>query len=130
MDKNNQYGNAMTKQLPYDCIKKASKVPSLLEFNIILDRISDTEEFGHLFILNIKFHDKNETAMLFDKISTPIFEKNKVIQTQQRSVLQLMSVINRDEKKDLVRAFKANAKTQSTLEEKKLFFYMQSISIF
>ena len=68
--------------------------------------------------------------MLFDEISTPIFEKNKVIQTQQRSVLQLMSVINRDEKKDLVRAFKANAKTQSTLEEKKLFFYMQSISIF
>lgn len=130
MDKNNQYGNAMTKQLPYDCIKKASKVPPLLEFNIILDRISDTEEVGHLFILHIKFHDKTETAMLFDEISTPIFEKNKVIQTQQRSVLQLMSVINRMKKKIWSGLLKQMLKLIQLLKKKKLFFYMQSISIF
>ena len=57
--------------------------------------------------------------MLFNEIYILIFEKNKVTEAHQRSVLQLMSVINRDEKKDLVRAFKANAKTHSTLEEKK-----------
>ena len=131
MDENNQYENAMTKPLPYGCIKKASKVPSLLEFNMILGSILDTDQVGHLFIVDIKFRDKYEKTMLFNEIYTPIFEKKrKFIQAHQKSVLQLMLLINRDEKKDLVRAFKANAKIHLTLEEKKLFPYMQSISIF
>ena len=53
MDENNRYGNAMPKPLPYGCIKKAPKVPSLLEFNMILDSISETDKVGHLFIVDI-----------------------------------------------------------------------------
>ena len=71
IDENNKYGNAMTKPLPYSCIKKASKIPSLLEFNKILDRISDTGNIGHLFIVDIKFHNKNEKRMLFNELYTP-----------------------------------------------------------
>ena len=71
MDENNQYGNARTKPLPYSCIKKTSKIPSLLEFNRILDRISDTGKNGHLFIVDIKFHNKNEKRMLFNELYTP-----------------------------------------------------------
>ena len=56
--------------------------------------------------------------MYFNEIYTSIFEKNKVIQALHRSVLQLMSVISHN-KEDLVTTFKANAKTRSTLEEKK-----------
>ena len=130
LDENNQYGNAMTKPLPYDCIKKASKIPSFLEFNKILDSISDTDKIGHLFIADIKFHNKNEKTMLFNEIYTPIFEKNKVIQAHQRSVPQLMLIINRDEKRDLVRSFKVNAKIHSTLEEKNSFPSMRSIFTF
>ena len=130
MDENNQYGNAMTKPLPYDCIKKASKIPSFLEFNKILDSISDTDKIGHLFIADVKFHNKNEKTMLFNEIYTPIFEKSKVIQAHQRSVPQLMSIINRDEKRDLVRSFKVNAKIHSTLEEKNSFASMRSIFTF
>ena len=77
MDENNCYGNAMPKPLPYGCIKKAPKVPSLLEFNMILDSISETDKVGHLFIVDIKFHDKNEKTILFNEIYTPIFEKKK-----------------------------------------------------
>ena len=65
MDENNQNGNVMIKPLPYGCIKKASKVPSLLEFNMIFDGISDKEKVGHLFIVNIKFHNKNEKSNAF-----------------------------------------------------------------
>ena len=75
MDENNQHGNAMTKPLPYGCKKKVSKVPFLLEFNMILDNISDRDKVGHLFIVDIKFHNKNEKTMLFNEIYTPIFEK-------------------------------------------------------
>ena len=41
-----------------------------------------------------------------------------------------MSIINRDEKKDLVRSFKANCKTHSTLEEKQLIpLYAEHIHV-
>ena len=75
MDENNQYGNAMTKPLLYGCKKKAPKIPSLLEFNKDLDRLSNTNKIGHLFKVDIKLRDKNEKAMLFNEICTPIFEK-------------------------------------------------------
>ena len=87
---------------------------------MILDCIFHEDRLGHLFLVDINFHNKNEKTMLFNEIYTPIFEKNKLIQAQHRSVLQLMSVISRNEKKDLVRTFDANAKTHSTLEEKNL----------
>ena len=77
VDENNQYGNAMTKPLPYGCIKKSKKVPSLLEFNIILSNLSHEDKIGHLFLVDIKFHDKNPKTMLFNEIYTPIFEKKK-----------------------------------------------------
>ena len=34
--------------------------------------------------------------MLFNKIYTPIFEKQKVVKAHQRSVLQLMTVLSRN----------------------------------
>ena len=77
IDKNNQYGQAMTKPLPYGCIKKEEHTPSILEFNKILDSISHEDSRGHLFIVDIKFHHKNEKTLLFNKIYPPIFEKKK-----------------------------------------------------
>ena len=99
--------------------KKAPKVTSLLEFNMILDRISHEDNVGHLFIVDIRFHNKNEKTMLFKETYTPIFEKSKIIQAQHRSVIRLLSVISHNEEKDLVRTFQANVKAHSTLEEKK-----------
>ena len=119
MDENNQYRKAMTKPLPYGCIKRAPKVPSLLEFNRILDSLSHKDKMGHLFIVDIKFFNKNEKTLLFNEIYTPIFEKEKIIEPQHRPVFQLMPIINRNEEKDITRQMKASAKTQVTLEEKK-----------
>ena len=64
LDENNQYGMAMTKPLPFGCIKKASKLPTLLEFNLILKGLSHTDKIGHLFIVDIKFHNKKEKTFL------------------------------------------------------------------
>ena len=75
MDENNQYGQAMTKSLPYGCIKKQDHLPSLLEFDKILDKISHDDKTGHLFIVDIKFYDKNPKTLLFNEIYPPIFEK-------------------------------------------------------
>ena len=75
MDKNNQYGNAMTKPLPYVCIKKMKKIPTFYEFNKILSNLSHEDKIGHLFIVDIKFYEKNPKAILFNEIYTLIFEK-------------------------------------------------------
>ena len=52
------------------------------------------------------------------------FKKNKKIDPFERSTLQLMSVIVRDEKKDKINTFAYNSKAHLTLEEKKLFLFM------
>ena len=41
MDENNQYGNAMTKALPTGSVKKEKKVPTLKEFDLIIQGILD-----------------------------------------------------------------------------------------
>ena len=93
MDENNQYGQAMTKPLQYGCIKKKEHVPSMSEFNKILDKIPHDDNIGHLFIVDIKFHNINPRTLLFNKIFPPIFEMNKEKEPYERSTLQLMSIM-------------------------------------
>ena len=67
----------MTKPLPYNCIKKQEHVPSLLELKEILDHVSHEDSIGYLFIVDIKFHNKNSKTLLFNELYLSIFEKNK-----------------------------------------------------
>ena len=119
MDENNKYENAMGKPLPYGCIKKMKEIPSLHEFDIVLNNISHTDKTGHLFIVDTNFRLKNEKTLLFDEIYTPIFEKSKLIKPCERSALQLLSVLSKKEEKDIINTFKHNAKTHPTMKEKK-----------
>ena len=91
VDENIQFGQAMTKPLPYGCIKKQEHVPSIIEFSKILDKISHEDNIGHLFIEDIKFHNVNSKALLFNEIYPPIFEKNKNMELYERSTLQFNS---------------------------------------
>ena len=118
MDENNQYGMAMTKPLPYGCIKKKDTVTSSTKFNRILDNISHEDKIGYFFIVDIKFHDINEKTLLFNKIYPPVFEKNKKVDPYERSSLQLLSIAVRNEEKDKLNSFPYNSKTHSALKEK------------
>lgn len=71
MDENNQHGQAMAKPLPYGCIKKKEYPPSLLKFNKILDNILHEDKIGHLFIVDIKFHNKNPKTLFLNEIYPP-----------------------------------------------------------
>ena len=119
----------MTKTLPYVCIKKM-KTLSLLEFNCIWNSVSHEDNIEHLFLVYIKFYNRNPKKMLLNKIYAPIFEKNETVQAHERCTIQLMSVLSRNYEKDIINNFKCTAKTHSTLDEKKLSLFMQSISIF
>ena len=68
---------AMKKPLPYGCIKKQDKVPTLTEFNKILDYLSPDNNIGDLFTVDIKFHNVNEKTLFFNELYPPIFEKTR-----------------------------------------------------
>ena len=119
MDENNQYCEAITKPLPYGCIKKQKEIPTLTKFNKIINSISHEDNIGHIFAVDIKLHNINEKTLLFNEIYLPIFEKNKKIDPFERSTLQIMSIIVRDEEKEKISSFPYNSKTHSTLKEKK-----------
>ena len=60
LDKNNQYGHAMTKPLPTGCIKNNPDISSNT-FNLLLESINLNDEIGHLYIVDIKFNIENAT---------------------------------------------------------------------
>ena len=74
---NNQYSMAMTKPLPYGCIKKKDNPPTLVEFNRIFNNLSHEDTIGHLFIFDIKFNNINLKTLLFNELYHRTFEKNK-----------------------------------------------------
>ena len=122
MDENNQYGHAMTKPLPYGCIKRKLKPPPFHEFNKILNSISHEDKMGRLFLVDIKFNSRDPKHMLFNEIYPPVFKKNKEnIELYERSSLQLMSVLQKNDEKDKINTFHYTSKTHSTMEEKKVF---------
>ena len=91
MDENNQYGFAMTKPLPYGCIKKKENVPTLEELATLFKSVTLEDKLGHLFVVDIKFADINKKALLFNEIYPPIFERHKKIDPYERPCTQIMS---------------------------------------
>ena len=84
MDENNQYGFAMTKLLPYGCIKKKENLLTLEELAILLKNVTLEDKLGHLFVVDLEFSDFNKKTLLFNEIYPPIFEKNKKIDPYER----------------------------------------------
>ena len=54
LDENNQYGNAMTKPLPTDCIKNDKDI-SWETFNFLLESIIFEDKIKHLYKVDIEF---------------------------------------------------------------------------
>ena len=65
MDENSQYGFAMTKPLPYGCIKKKKNLPNLEELAVLLKNVTLQDELGHLFVVDIEFADINKKKLCF-----------------------------------------------------------------
>ena len=78
MDENKQCGNALTKPLPTGSIR-SRETPTIREFNLIIEGISDEDKIGHLFIVDVEFNEEktSEKHLLFNEIYTPIFEKKE-----------------------------------------------------
>ena len=117
MDENNQYGFAMTKPLPFGCIKKKKNLPTLEELDEILENVKLSNKLGHLFVVDIVFDKINERTLLFNKLYPPIFEKNKKIELFERSCAQIMCLAQINKKGEL-QSLQQNSKTHATLKNK------------
>ena len=81
--------------------KNQEKIPTLREFNIILNNISHEDKISHIFLVDITLYGMNEKTILFNELYTLLFEKQKLIKPYDRFVFQLLSVMFRDEQKDI-----------------------------
>ena len=123
MDQNNQYGMAMTRPLPFGCMKLEKKVPTIEELKELSKSITLEDKIGHMFTVDIEFSDQNPKTLLFNEIYPPIFEKNKKDPPHLRSYSQIMSRVQRkkDEKgniKNELASLPFNSKTHATLNKK------------
>ena len=88
MDENNQYGNAMTKPLPTGGIKKMKEIPSLKEFDLIMQVIFDEDKIEHLFVVDIESDEKMmmKNNYFLTKFTLQVLKKKNVLFANERSV--------------------------------------------
>ena len=109
---------AMTRALPYGCIKRKNNIPSFEELDQLLKSATLEDKIGHIFTVNIEFSDINPKTLLFNKIYPPIFEKNKKISPHLRSCSQIMSIARKKKGKKEIYSLPFNSKTHATMNKK------------
>lgn len=81
--------------------------------------------------MKIKLNTKNPKTLVFNEIYAPIFGKVKVVKAHEGLVLHLMTLLSRNQDKDIINNFKCNAKTHLVMDETKfILFYAEQIHFF
>ena len=118
VDENNQYGNAKTKPLPMGSIKRVKILPTMKEFDLILQGISDEDKIGHLFIVELNLIRKMPAkSSCFLTKFTRQFLKKKVLSANERSAFQLLDAMMLNDKSTM-NSYKTTAKTHATMVKK------------
>ena len=130
LDENNQYSYAMTKAIPTGCIKEHPS-PSWLEFNLLLKTVDLDDVIGHLFVVDIKFIAKRTTEhkYVYNKIIPAIIEKQTISETNERSVDQLLEVLQKTSD-GVPKTYRCTKKSHATMFRKKFIsLYLESFLI-
>ena len=77
MDEGNQYGMAMTKPLPYGCIKRKERILSFEELDQLLKSVTLEDKIGHIFTVDIEFSDINPKHCFLMRFIHPFLKKIK-----------------------------------------------------
>ena len=129
LDENNQYGHAVTKPMPIDSIKK--KVRTWREFNLLLEMGDLDDPIGHLIVVDTFYDYKNETQKqnIYNQIYPPIIEKQKILDSNERSVYQLIELYS-EKDKGVPRSYRPTPKAHATLFLKKCqLLYLEHLKI-
>ena len=82
-----------------------------------MSNVTLEDKLGRLFVVDIVFDKINEKTLLFNELYPPIFEKNKKIESHERSCTQIMCVLNMTSKGKMS-TLQQTSKTQATLKRK------------
>ena len=74
----------MTKPLATDYFKQEK--PTLKDFNMSLETLSLEDKNGHLIVVGIRLDARK---LIYDELYTPIFKKQKILDSFEKSVFQL-----------------------------------------
>ena len=121
MDEGNQYGMAMTKPLPYGCIKRKERILSFEELDQLLKSVTLEDKIGHIFTVDIEFSDINPKHCFLMRFIHPFLKKKKKIPPHLRSCSQIMSRAqkkNKKNKEEEISSLPFNSKTHATLNKK------------
>ena len=92
-------------------------MPTLEELESLLSNVTLQDKLGRLFVVDIVFDKINKKTLLFNELYPPIFEKNKKIESHERSCTQIMCVLNMTSKGKMS-TLQQTPKTQATLKRK------------
>ena len=114
-DENNQYGYAMTRPMPTGCIKQNNS-PTWSNFNLLIEKVSLKDKFGHLFVVDIEFGFKNasQRQLTYNEIFPPVIEKKKIMEANERSLFQLLELFSKNEQ-GKPHSYVCTAKSHATL---------------
>ena len=101
LNRNNQYGLAMSKPLQINSIKQNFDT-NWKTFNLLLQKVSLDDQIGHLNVVDIETdHTKaTEKQLVYNEIYPPIIEKQKIIYPCESTVYQLLEQYSSTEKVD------------------------------
>ena len=117
----------MTKYMPVGAIKE--KDPSLIEYNILIEKGSLDDKKGHIFVVDIEFDHVHATdrQIMYNKIILPFIEKYTKIEANKRSVYQLLELYLED-KNGNPNKYKVSAKAHANMLPKKFIpLYLEEI---
>ena len=82
-------------------VSKKRNMPIWKELNFLLEKVSLEDEIGHFFVVNIKFNEKKATPkqLYYNEMFCPIFEKQTIIDTIERSNFQLLETLKENNSK-------------------------------
>ena len=118
----------MMKPMPIGCIREYNS-PSWLTFNLLPENVLLDDPIGHLFVVDIEFNQKNKTKkeFLYNEILPPIIEKQKVLDSNKRSVYELLELFD-ETTENKPKSFRCTAKSHATMFPKKfILLYLEDL---
>ena len=99
---------------------------------MLLEAVDLNDKIGHLIIVDIKFNvgKANATTLTYNEIYTMIFQKQKIIDPTERSVLQLSAPLRTDSENQPL-SFKSSKKKLRDHARKKITtLYLEYLNFF
>ena len=110
----------MTKPMPIGCFQHKNEIPTMTQFNMILETVNLEDKRGHVFSVDIEFDKKraNKKTPMFKGVYCPTFEEKEALGPAKKSTFHLLEIAMQGKNKNDILLYKATIKAHATTLEK------------